>query len=88
MSPEKAPEPGGALVRGICRFRRAFRFGIYHSGEVSGFRLTAPRRGFQKALGAEHAFQVVRNAPFAAVDCFAERGPVSVPALTFLSQLL
>jgi len=39
-------------------------------------------------FGAAHAFQVVRNAPFAAFDCFAERGPVSVPALTFLSQLL
>ena len=43
---------------------------------------------YQEALGAAHAFQVVRNAPFAALDCFAERGPVSVPALTFLSQLL
>ena len=45
-------------------------------------------RDYQKALGAAHAFQVVRNAPFSALDCFAERGPVSVPALTFLSQLL
>ena len=49
---------------------------------------TAALRDYQKALGAAHAFQVVRNAPFAAFDCFAERGPVSVPALTFLSQLL
>ncbi|MBR3688686.1 MAG: hypothetical protein IKL85_06395 [Lentisphaeria bacterium] len=45
-------------------------------------------RDYQKTLGAAHAFQVVRDAPFARVDCFAERSPVSVPALTFLSQLL
>ena len=45
-------------------------------------------RDYQKALGAAHAFQVVRDAPFARFDCFAERKPVSVPALTFLSQLL
>ena len=49
---------------------------------------TAALRNYQKAVGARHAFQVVLDAPFAAFDCFAERTPVSVPALTFLSQLL
>ena len=49
---------------------------------------TAALRDYQKAVGARHAFQVVLDAPFADFDCFAERAPVSVPALTFLSQLL
>ena len=49
---------------------------------------TAALRDYQKAVGARHAFQVVLDAPFADFDCFAERGPVSVPALTLLSQLL
>ena len=49
---------------------------------------TKTLRAYQKTLGAAHAFQVVRDAPFARFDCFAERSPVSVPALTFLSQLL
>ena len=49
---------------------------------------TAALRDYQKAVGARHAFQVVLDAPFADFDCFVERAPVSVPALTFLSQLL
>jgi predicted AAA+ superfamily ATPase len=44
---------------------------------------------FQHQLGAAFAFQVVINADYVDVDCFAKpRGPVTVPAKTFLSQLL
>ena len=70
--------------------RSIFRIGNYYSVEAknSDDSPTDALRDYQKALGAAHAFQVVRNAPFAAFDCFAEHGPVSVPALTFLSQLL
>jgi hypothetical protein len=42
----------------------------------------------QRATSAAHAFQVAFDAPFAAVDVFSRTTPVSVPALTFLSQLL
>jgi hypothetical protein len=52
-------------------------------------RTISPALGdFQKALGAEHAFQVVVNLPYEEVDCFGFRTPVVVPARTFLSQLL
>lgn len=44
---------------------------------------------FQDQTGAPHAFQVVLEAPYVAADCFAgPRGPLVVPARTFLSQLL
>lgn len=43
---------------------------------------------FQRRLGAKHAFQVVLDADYEAVDCFASSGPVVVPARTFLSQLV
>lgn len=43
---------------------------------------------FQRATGAEHAFQVVAELPWEPVDCFRWRTPVAVPARTFLSQLL
>ncbi len=43
---------------------------------------------FQKATGAEHAFQVTINAPFTHADCFSIRYPVKVPARTFLAQLV
>ena len=49
---------------------------------------TQALRDYQGIVGAEHAFQIVRNAPFVPFDCFAEHEPVSVPAMTFLSQLL
>jgi len=43
---------------------------------------------FQRATGAKHAFQVVRDMPFVEADCFTVADPVAVPARTFLSQLL
>lgn len=44
---------------------------------------------FQERLGIPHAFQVVIESPYVDADCFrAGRGPMSVPARTFLSQLL
>lgn len=43
---------------------------------------------FQRCLGAKHAFQVVLDAEYADVDCFAYDNPVVVPAITFLSQLV
>ena len=43
---------------------------------------------FQRRLGARHAFQVVLDADYEDVDCFASSGPVVVPARTFLSQLV
>jgi hypothetical protein len=43
---------------------------------------------FQRATGAEHAFQVVAEMLWEPVDCFQWRTPVAVPARTFLSQLL
>jgi predicted AAA+ superfamily ATPase len=50
--------------------------------------VTAPALAhFQAQTGAPHAFQVVMNLPFEAVDCFSARNPVVVPARTFLSQL-
>ena len=41
----------------------------------------------QKATGAAHAFQVVRDLPYAAADAFAYRDPIAVSAQSFLSQL-
>ncbi len=44
---------------------------------------------YQEQLKAPFAFQVVLDAEFVDADCFAQpRGPMSVPARTFLSQLL
>jgi predicted AAA+ superfamily ATPase len=43
---------------------------------------------FQRRLGAKHAFQVVLDADYENVDCFASNAPISVPARTFLSQLV
>ena len=43
---------------------------------------------FQSQTHARHAFQVVLDRPFAAVDCFTRTDPVVVSARTFLSQLL
>ncbi len=43
---------------------------------------------FQKVTGAAHAFQVVMDAEYVDADCFASPGPTSVPASTFLSQLV
>ncbi|MFP4153738.1 MAG: ATP-binding protein [Alkalispirochaeta sp.] len=43
---------------------------------------------FQEITGAEHAFQVAKDAPWIDVDCFSQGKPVIVPARTFLSQLV
>jgi hypothetical protein len=43
---------------------------------------------FQKATGAQYAFQVAVNAAYTDADCFAETAPVRVPAATLLSQLV
>jgi len=46
-------------------------------------------RYYHKHLGVPFAFQVVLEAEYVDADCFARpRDPVSVPAATFLSQLL
>lgn len=42
---------------------------------------------FQKQTGAKHAFQVVIDMPYVAVDCFTQGSPIVVPAKTLLSQL-
>lgn len=43
---------------------------------------------FQKATGAQHAFQVTITEPFTKADCFSVPYPIQVPAKTFLSQLV
>ena len=43
---------------------------------------------FQKATGAQNAFQVTINEPFSDADCFSVPYPIKVPAKTFLSQLV
>lgn len=43
---------------------------------------------FQDRIGAKHAFQVVADAEFEEVDCFAYDYPIKVPARTLLSQLV
>lgn len=50
----------------------------------SSGRALSPALGyFQEQIGATHAFQIAMDA-----DCFAEKRPVEVPALTLLSQLV
>jgi len=43
---------------------------------------------FQEKTGAEHAFQVIMDAPYVDADCFSVSYQVKVPATTFLSQLV
>lgn len=43
---------------------------------------------FQEQTKAPHAFQVSFDLPYVNQDCFQEKGPVIVPARTFLSQLV
>ncbi|MFA5262439.1 MAG: ATP-binding protein [Opitutaceae bacterium] len=50
--------------------------------------LSPSLRIFHEKLKTAHAFQVVVDLPFEAVDCFSETRPVVVPARTFLSQLV
>lgn len=54
-----------------------------------GENITPALRAFQAATNAPHAFHLVMDMPYEAVDCFAEPGrPFVVPARTLLSQLL
>lgn len=43
---------------------------------------------FQEETNAPHAFQIVFDLPYVAKNCFEEKGPILVPAKTFLSQLV
>lgn len=43
---------------------------------------------FQKATGAQNAFQVTMELPFTDANCFSVSYPIKVPARTFLSQLV
>lgn len=43
---------------------------------------------FQKQVQATHALQVVINMPYVDKSCFDAKGPIIVPAITFLSQLV
>ncbi len=43
---------------------------------------------FLEETNASHAFQVAFDLPFIQKDCFEEKGPILVPARTFLSQLV
>lgn len=43
---------------------------------------------FQKETEAPHSFQVAFDLPFVNKSCFEEKGPILVPAQTFLSQLV
>ncbi len=43
---------------------------------------------FLEETNASHAFQVAFDLPFILKDCFEEKGPILVPARTFLSQLV
>ncbi len=43
---------------------------------------------FQEQTWAPHAFQVAFDLPFVERNCFEEKGPILVPAKTFLSQLV
>lgn len=44
-------------------------------------------KAMQKATGAAHAFQVVRDLPYSGADAFSYREPIAVSAQSFLSQL-
>ena len=43
---------------------------------------------FQQETKAPHAFQLAFDLPFVQRNCFEEKGPILVPAQTFLSQLV
>lgn len=55
--------------------------------KVSDTKITPALATMQKATGAAHAFQVVRDLPYADADAFAFKTPVAVSARGFLSQL-
>jgi len=43
---------------------------------------------YQRATGAEHAFQVVLDLDYETINCFEYQRPIVVPARTLLSQLV
>jgi uncharacterized protein len=43
---------------------------------------------YYEKLNVPHAFQVVYDMPYVNIDCFKQNGPIVVPAITFLSQLV
>ena len=55
--------------------------------KLSDVRLSPSLASMQKATGAAHAFQVVRDIPYAEADAFSHQTPVVVSARSFLSQL-
>ena len=55
-------------------------------GESAGLSQALYR--FSEKLSVPLALQVVRDSAFVDADCFAQRGPIRVPARTFLSQLV
>jgi predicted AAA+ superfamily ATPase len=55
--------------------------------KTSDGRLSPSLQRYQSATGAQHAFQVVLDAPFVDADPFAVEGPIKVPAQTLLSCL-
>lgn len=56
--------------------------------KTSDTKLSPSLAYYHQKLGTSHAFQIVRELPFEAADCFARHDPVVVPARTLLSQLL
>ena len=57
------------------------------SAKTSETNITPALAAMQKATGAAHAFQVVRDLPYSGADAFSYREPVAVSAQSFLSQL-
>lgn len=55
--------------------------------KLSDTHLSPALAAMQKATGAAHAFQVVRDLPYVDADAFSRRTPVAVSARSFLSQL-
>ena len=54
----------------------------------SGVRLSKDLAYFQAQTGAQHAFQIDKDADYVDLDCFEYKHPIIVPAKTILSQLV
>ena len=54
----------------------------------SGDRLSKNLAYFQAQTGAQHAFQIDKDADYIDLDCFENKHPIIVPAKTILSQLV
>ena len=77
-------DPSVSLVltfKATIPFQLIKQFCNYHSSGCTSLVL------MQKATGAAHAFQVVRDLPYAGADAFSYREPIAVSAQSFLSQL-